>query len=131
MDYNILSKVESVAEDFEAIEGFFEERAAEAAHKLIPDDELPPDTPSIPSSPPELPSQSEACPPLFAPLVEVQDVRIKAYRNLPECCLRNFLKGFALGTSGRYLLHHSWLWQHCRATPTCTTSHTKTPENRL
>eukprot|EP00240_Pyramimonas_obovata_P006820 CAMPEP_0118956010 /NCGR_PEP_ID=MMETSP1169-20130426/60900_1 /TAXON_ID=36882 /ORGANISM="Pyramimonas obovata, Strain CCMP722" /LENGTH=176 /DNA_ID=CAMNT_0006903955 /DNA_START=231 /DNA_END=758 /DNA_ORIENTATION=- len=104
MDYNILSKVESVAEDFEAIEGYFEDRATEAAHKLIPDDELPRDTPGASSaSAPALFPQSEAhaCPPLFSELVTAQDVRIKAYKNLPECCLRNFLKGFAIGTSGR------------------------------
>eukprot|EP00976_Prorocentrum_cordatum_P089155 1187618-Prorocentrum_minimum.AAC.3 len=108
MDYNILSKVDSVAADFEAIEGYFEERAAEAANKLIPDDELPPDSPggTPPGSSAEgpfarPPVPEEACPPLFAELVEAQDVRIKAYKNLPECCLRNFLKGFAIGTSAR------------------------------
>jgi hypothetical protein len=104
MDYNILSKVDSVAADFEAIEDYFEIRAIEAASKIIPEDDLPPDSPlsSRPSSPPSSPiCVAQPCASLFTELVKANDVRIKAYKNLPECCLRNFLKGFSIGASGR------------------------------
>ena len=37
-----------------------------------------------------------------APHVAMQaGPRVKAYKNLPECWIRNFIKGFALGASGR------------------------------
>eukprot|EP00241_Pyramimonas_parkeae_P021403 CAMPEP_0114305972 /NCGR_PEP_ID=MMETSP0059-20121206/16631_1 /TAXON_ID=36894 /ORGANISM="Pyramimonas parkeae, Strain CCMP726" /LENGTH=109 /DNA_ID=CAMNT_0001429225 /DNA_START=241 /DNA_END=567 /DNA_ORIENTATION=- len=108
MDYNILSKVESVQAEAEALEDYFEARAARAADKLLPDDNLPRDYLSdshedseddedgmsfknqrrysskriIPDEKPQLTPEAPTPPPCA---MAAAGPRVKAYKNLPEC----------------------------------------------
>ncbi|KAK3235454.1 hypothetical protein CYMTET_54347 [Cymbomonas tetramitiformis] len=102
MEYNIFSKVDSLGPTGETIEAYLERKAKRVTDTLLPENELPPDSPRK-SGVPESTSTTDTSGALVSSAVCPDDDDRK-YTNIPECCLRNFIKGFTFAFSSRVVV---------------------------